>query len=207
MTVPANALAFQKEFPVTDEVLAKLQTYADLLVKWQAKINLVGPDTIPNLWSRHILDSAQLAPLIQPAARVVDIGSGAGFPGLVLAIVLKEQGIDLHVVESDQRKCAFMREVNRVCEAGATIHTARIEALDSLQADIITSRALASLDKLLEFADIHRLSTGKSLFLKGKRWREELTQAQKSWKIEVTEHPSCTELAGCILELKNATKL
>ena len=207
VTVPASAQSFQNEFPVTDEVLAKLQTYADLLVKWQAKINLVGPDTLPNLWSRHILDSAQLAPLIEAGARVIDIGSGAGFPGLVLAILLKEQGIDLHVVESDQRKCAFMREVNRVCEAGATIHTARIEALDSLQADIITSRALASLDQLLEFADIHRLSTGKSLFLKGKRWREELTQAQKSWKIEVTEHPSCTEQGGCILELKNAVKL
>lgn len=205
--VPATAQAFQQVFPVTDDVLLKLQTYVDLLVKWQAKINLVGPDTLPNVWSRHILDSAQLAPLIGPDQKVADLGSGAGFPGLVLAIIMKEQGVDVHVVESDQRKCAFLREVNRVCEAGATIHTARIEALDSLQADVVTSRALASLDQLLQFADIHRLSTGKSLFLKGKRWREELTQAQKSWKIETIEHPSCTEPAGCILELQNAVKL
>ena len=96
MKNPKTAEQFQIDFPVSDDVLAKLKTYVDVLVKWQPKINLVGPDTIPNVWSRHILDSAQLAPLIEPKARVADLGSGAGFPGLVLAIMLKDVGIDMH---------------------------------------------------------------------------------------------------------------
>lgn len=200
VTVPATAQDFQAKTQVSDAVLAKLQIYADLLVKWQAKINLVGPDTIPNLWSRHMLDSAQLAGLIPPHAKVADLGSGAGFPGLVLAIMLKDQGIDVHLVESDQRKCAFLREVNRATEANATIHTARIEALEPLEADVVVSRALASLDKLLDYADIHRLSTGICIFMKGKQWHGELTDAQKHWTLGYNDHPSCTEPAGRILE-------
>lgn len=192
---------FQTETKCTDAQLARLQTYADLLVKWQAKINLVGSDTIPDLWSRHMLDSAQLEPFIPQNAKIADLGSGAGFPGLVLGILRDD--VEVHVVESDQRKCVFMREVNRECEAGAFIHNARIEAMDPLGADVVTSRALASLDKLLEFADIHRLSTGKCLFLKGKRWAEELTAAQKTWMMGTNQHPSRTEPAGRVLELLN----
>ena len=190
---------FQTATDATDAQMARLQIYADLLVKWQAKINLVGPDTVPDLWSRHMFDSAQLAPFIPTGARVADLGAGAGFPGLVLAILRDD--LELHLVESDQRKCAFLREVNRETGAGAVIHNARIEALAPLAADVVTSRALASLDKLLEFADIHRLSTGKCLFPKGKRWAEELTQAQITWKMATQQHPSRTEPAGRVLEL------
>ena len=179
--------------------MARLGVYAALLVKWQAKINLVGPDTIPDLWSRHMLDSAQLVPFLPAGATVADLGSGAGFPGLVLAILRDD--ITVHLVESDQRKCAFLREVNRETGAGATIHNARIEALAPLDVDVVTSRALASLDKLMEFADIHRLSTGKCLFPKGKRWAEELTAAQITWKMTTLQHPSRTEPAGRVLEL------
>lgn len=190
---------FKAETGVDDTALARLQIYADLLVKWQAKINLVGPDTLPDLWSRHLFDSAQLAPYIEQGAKVADLGSGAGFPGMVLAIMRDD--LDVHVVESDQRKCAFLREVNRETGAGATVHNARIEALEPLRADVVTSRALASLDKLLAFAHIHRLSTGKCLFPKGKRWAEELTDAQKTWRMAVNQYPSRTEPAGRILEL------
>lgn len=192
---------FQAATGVADATLEKLKAYADLLVKWQAKINLVGPDTLPDLWSRHMLDSAQLAPLIAPGAKVADFGSGAGFPGLVLAILLGADA-EVHLVESDTRKCVFLREVNRATGAGAHIHNVRIEKLPPLNADVATSRALASLDKLLEFAEIHLLSTGKCLYPKGKRWAEELTAAEKAWKMQVTEHPSRTEAAGRILELK-----
>jgi 16S rRNA (guanine527-N7)-methyltransferase len=190
---------FQRAVQSSDAQLARLQIYADLLLKWQAKINLVGPDTLPDVWSRHMLDSAQLAPYIPHGAKVADLGSGAGFPGLVLAILRDD--LDVHLVESDQRKCAFLREVNRATQAKASIHNTRIEALGSLQADVVTSRALAGLDKLLEFADIHRLSTGKCLFPKGKRWAEELTAAQKAWKMAALQHPSRTEPAGRVLEL------
>lgn len=195
---------FQNETGVSAAILARLETYAGLLVKWQARINLVGPDTLPDLWARHFLDSAQLAPLIQPGSRIADLGSGAGFPGLVLAVL----GVgEVHLVESDQRKCAFLREVNRATAAGAHIHNARIEALPPLEADVVTSRALASLDKLLEFADIHLLSTGKCLFPKGKRWAEELTEAQKAWKMAAKTHPSRTEPAGRVLELADIKRL
>lgn len=195
---------FQAQTGVSDEVLARLTLYADLLVKWQAKINLVGADTLPDLWSRHMLDSAQLAAFIDPGAKVADLGSGAGFPGLVLAIM---GGVQVHLVESDQKKCAFLREVNRVTGAGAEIHTARIEVLEPLHADVVTSRALASLDKLLGYGHIHRLSTGKCLFLKGKRWMEELTEAQKHWKMGSLNHPSRSGAEGRILELFELEKI
>jgi len=198
---------FQQATSASGEVCQALQIYADVLKKWQAKINLVGPNTIPELWARHMLDSAQLAPFIPPRSRVVDLGSGAGFPGLVLAIMQKNQGIDVHLVESDQRKCAFMREANRLTEAGATIHNERIESLAPLKADVITSRALARIEKLITLGDIHRLSTGKYLFLKGQRWREELTEARKHWMIELKDHPSRTDAAGRILEILETESL
>jgi len=191
---------FQAETGVSDKVMARLRTYADVLIKWQAKINLVGPDTVAGLWHRHMLDSAQIAPLIPSGKKVVDFGSGAGFPGLVLACL--DPTLDVHLVESDQRKCAFLREVNRTAGCGATIHNERIEALEPLNADIVTSRALAPLDKLLSYAQMHSLSTGIYLFLKGKRWSEELTEAQKGWKMQVRHHPSRTDPAGMILELR-----
>lgn len=196
---------FQSAVQASDEQMARLQRYVDLLVKWQAKINLVGPDTLSDVWSRHMLDSAQLMPLIPRGAKVVDLGSGAGFPGLVLAIMRPD--LDVHLVESDQRKCAFLREVNRETQAGVTVHNARIEALEPLKADVVTSRALASLDKLIGFASIHGLSTRKCLFPKGKRWAEELTQAEISWKMQATPHPSRTEPAGRILELLNIERV
>lgn len=199
-----NAEQFQSETDVEAVALKGLIRYADLLTKWQAKINLVGPDTLPDVWRRHMLDSAQLSRFIPKNKKVVDIGSGAGFPGLVLAIMRPD--LDLHLVESDQRKCAFLREVNRATGCGATIHTDRIEALESLNGDVITSRALASLDKLLVFAQMHSLSTGICLFLKGKRWSEELTDAQKNWSMQALHHPSRTNPAGMILELRKCTR-
>lgn len=200
---------FQAETGIDETVLARLQVYADLLAKWQAKINLVGPDTLPDLWRRHMLDSAQLVPLIDTAGaapvKIVDFGSGAGFPGLVLAILLGTRA-EVHLVESDTRKGVFLREVNRATAAGVRVHTARIEKLEPLGADVATSRALAPLGKLLEFAEIHLLSTGKCLYPKGKRWREELTEAQKAWKMTLTEHPSRTEPAGRILEIAECAR-
>jgi len=195
---------FQAEMRVADDVMARLQIYADLLVKWQAKINLVGPDTVADVWGRHMLDSAQIAPLVPPGKKVVDFGSGAGFPGLVLACL--DPTLNVHLVESDQRKCAFLREVNRAAGCSVTVHNTRIETLEPLAADVVTSRALASLDKLLTFAEMHSLSTGIYLFLKGKRWSEELTEAEKSWNMRVLHHPSRTDPAGMILEIRECIR-
>ncbi|MEG3616936.1 16S rRNA (guanine(527)-N(7))-methyltransferase RsmG [Magnetovibrio sp. PR-2] len=196
-----TATDVKQAFDLDDEVMERLQIYADLLVKWQQKINLVGPDTVPDLWRRHMLDSAQLAPLIADGKKVVDFGSGAGFPALVLACL--KPRLDIHLIESDQRKCAFMREVKRAAGLSVTIHTERIEKVENLEADIVTSRALAPLDKLLSFADMHSLSTGIYLFLKGRRWQDELTAAQKDWNMQVHRHPSRSDSAGMILEISD----
>ena len=129
-----NADDFRQAAGVSRETLERLTAYADLLVKWQAKINLVGPDTIPSLWRRHFLDSAQVFPLLpQGIHRLVDMGSGAGFPGLVLAVM----GVgDVHLIESDARKCAFLREAARITGTPVTVHNARIENLAPLGADV-----------------------------------------------------------------------
>jgi 16S rRNA (guanine527-N7)-methyltransferase len=185
-------------------VADRLQAYGDLLIKWQAKINLVGPDTVPTLWHRHILDSAQLFPhLPHSIHRLMDIGSGAGFPGLVLAIM----GVgDVHLVESDARKCAFMREVARITETTLTIHNRRIEQCPPMGADVVTARALAPLDKLLLWASPHLLPEGHCLFLKGKGAEDELTQAAKEWDIRVQRIPSLTDPSAQILKVSEVRR-
>lgn len=189
---------------LSDGTLAKLTLYAELLVKWQKSINLVGPDTIPSLWRRHFLDSAQLFPILpQPVHRLVDMGSGAGFPGLVLAVL----GVaDVHLIESDARKCAFLREVARLTETPVTIHNKRIEKVPALAADLITARALAPLDKLLGWAEPHLLPGGHCLFLKGKGAEDELTIAAKEWNIAVQRVPSLSDPSGLVLHLKEVRR-
>lgn len=195
---------FQDVTGVSRETLDRLRAYADLLIKWQARINLVGPETIPNLWSRHFLDSAQVFPhLPQSAHRLMDMGSGAGFPGLVLALM---GAPEIHLIESDQRKCAFLREAARVSGASVTIHNGRLESLPPLGADVVTARALAPLEKLLSWAEPHVLPHGEYLFLKGKGCEDELTTASKEWNITFERYPSVTDPFGTILHLKEVSR-
>lgn len=192
--------AFQAATGVSRETLDRLTLYADLLVKWQKKINLVGPATIPDLWRRHMLDSAQLwSYLPEGLPRLVDIGSGAGFPGLVLAIM----GVpDVHVIESDQRKCTFMREVARQTGAQVTVHTRRIEQVRDMTAPVVTARALAPLPKLIELAAPLLDDGGQMLFLKGQNIGEELTEARKIWIFEDNRSPSQSDPSGFVLRLR-----
>ena len=191
---------FQAETGVSRETLGRLRIYADLLVKWQRSINLVGESTQKDLWRRHFLDSAQLYPhLPHDSQPVFDLGSGAGFPGLVLAIM----GVpDVCLIESDGRKAAFLREVIRATEVDASVHVGRIEAFQPKErARVITSRALASLDKLLGFAEPLLASEGVCLFLKGQKAREELTDSEKKWKISADLRASVTDPEGVILRI------
>ena len=188
---------FAKAIPVSRETLDRLKIYADLLVKWQAKINLVGPATIPDLWRRHMLDSAQLAAHL-PEGPILDLGSGAGFPGLVLAIL---RGGPVHLVESDVRKCAFLREAARVTGADVVIHNSRIESLEKFPISAITARALAPLSKLLEWADSFLEEGVQCLFLKGRACEEELTEAAKDWIMTCERVPSLSDRSGYILHL------
>jgi 16S rRNA (guanine527-N7)-methyltransferase len=195
---------FQKQTGVSRETLERLQIYVELLAAWNRRINLVGPRTIGDVWRRHILDSAQLRPLIPPHARVlVDLGSGAGLPGLILAIL----GIPkVHLVEVDQRKCVFLREAARVTGTPLTVHAQRLEKITGIRADVVTARALAPLldllDKAAPFIDIHSIL----LFLKGKTVGEELTQAAKGWKMRATLHPSVSDSSGTVLRLEQVIR-
>ncbi len=195
---------FRKATGVSRETLKRLDAYAALLVKWQARINLVGPDTIVDLWRRHFLDSAQVFPILpQTIHRLVDMGCGAGFPGLVLAVM---GAPDVHLIESDSRKCAFLREVARVTGAAITIHNKRIEAVASLGADVVTARALAPLDKLFGWAEHHLLPGGHAIFLKGRGVDDELTLAGKEWNITSERIPSLSDPSGIILHCKEVRR-
>lgn len=193
---------------VSRETLARLQAYADVLAKWQAKINLVSSATLPDVWQRHFLDSAQLYPFLPAQARVVtDLGSGAGFPGLVLAIIAEAAGRDIqwHLVESDGRKAAFLAEAARASRiAGAVkIHPVRAEGLGGrMGADVITARALAPLEKLLEYAHPLVKPEGLCLFLKGEKVEDELTVARQRWSFQLDRHPSKSDPGGAILAIR-----
>lgn len=190
---------------VSRETLDKLQIYADLLVKWQAKINLVSNSTLDDLWTRHLLDSAQVYPYLpQDCKTLVDIGCGAGFPGMVLAIM----GVpDVHLVDSDSRKMAFVREVSRMTETPVTIHNCRIDHMElNGFADVVTSRALATLEKLLGFSSVLRKETGNCIFLKGRKAEEEVLEAQKSWDFDYQSKGSLTDREGRILIIERMTR-
>lgn len=181
-------------------VLDRLALYLKILEKWQRAINLVGPKTLLDPWRRHILDSAQLAPDINPTDTVADLGSGAGLPGLVLAIMT---GATMHLVESDQRKATFLREAARETGTEVTVHTARIEALPPLGADVVTARALAPLTRLLPWVHRHLSPTGRALLLKGAEVDEELTLCGKNWMMDQVHKRSRSDASGTVLIIKN----
>ncbi len=195
---PLTFEEFQVQAAVSRETAEKLKLYADLLVKWQSKINLVGPATIPDLWRRHFLDSAQMAKHL-PDGPILDLGSGAGFPGLVLAVMGKGP---VHLVESDARKCAFLREAARITGAQAVIHNQRIESLKPFPVVAVTARALASLEKLLSMAENFLDAETQCLFLKGRNCEDELTEAGKEWIMQVDRLPSLSDPSGIILHLR-----
>lgn len=193
-----SATEFFELFPVSRETEQKLRRYAEMLLTWQAKMNLVGPATLPDLWRRHMLDSAQLFPLL-PDGPILDIGSGAGFPAMVLSIL---GAADVHLVDSDSRKCAFLREVARVTESPAKIHNIRVEQLPSFPVAAVTARALAKIDDLLELAAPFLLPGTECLFLKGETLEDELTIAAKNWKMSLDRIPSRSDPNGIILRVK-----
>ena len=196
---------FLAAFPVSRETADRLRLYAELLKKWQAKINLVGPATIPDLWRRHFLDSAQLFPHLPPGP-VLDLGSGAGFPGLVLAILRGPGGEPVHLAESDGRKGAFLREAARLTEAPAIVRTARIETLVPFEISAITARALAPVAALLTLVEPFLTHSPKCLFLKGEKLEDELTEASKDWKMTIERIASASDPNGFIVSLKEVRR-
>lgn len=191
---------------VSRETISALEIYAGLLRKWQKAINLVSGGTLDDLWRRHFLDSAQLMPLLPEGdGQLVDLGSGAGFPGLILALM---SGRPTHLIESDQRKAAFLGEVARAtgCAGRVQIHAARVEALKPWAAPVITARALADLGQLLDWAAPFMTADTVCIFPKGAKAEEELTAALRVWKITVERRRSVTDPTGLILRLSQLEK-
>ena len=201
---PLDPHGFAEQSGVSRETLARLEAYAGLLVGWSARINLVGAATLGDLWRRHFLDSIQLMAHLPPGTRsLVDLGSGAGFPGLVLAIA-GVLGVEL--VEADARKCAFLREAARLADATVIIHNVRIEAAVPHVVDVVTARGCAPLDRLLILAEPFIGPKTLCLFPKGERAQEELTAANQAWTMDVTCHDSCTDPRGVILCLRRVAR-
>ena len=197
---------------VSRETYAKLCVYHETLVKWQNSINLISKDSIKNIWERHFLDSAQLYRFVKDVkGNVFDFGSGAGFPGLILAIMGQKK---VHLVESDFKKCAFLTEIAMLTDVQVTIHNCRIEKLSYLNVDLITSRALAPLNKLVDYVEIFIKKSPKKteklpklLFLKGKSYYSEVFELRKNKKISLEEYPSITDRDGKILYINKVDTL
>ena len=190
---------------VSRETLDRLAVLEAELRRWQAVKNLVGPSTLGDIWERHIADSLQLLALAPDALRWADLGSGAGFPGLVIAIAgMERPGTSVQLVESNSRKCAFLRHVARLTGAPVVVHERRLEAAVPELAgtlDVVTARALASLDQLLAWTH-PLLTTGvTALFPKGRDAAAELTEARKSWKFKETLIPSRTDPSASIVRI------
>jgi 16S rRNA (guanine527-N7)-methyltransferase len=191
--------------PVSRETEARLDRYVDLLLEWQAKTNLVAPSTLPNLWTRHIADSLQLLTLAPLAKTWADLGSGGGFPGVVLACAGAEtSGGMVHLVERNAKKAAFLREALRITASPGIVHLTDIgDSVDRITGpvDCVTARAVAPLHQLIGFAEPLVRQGAKALFLKGQDVEAELTEATKYWKIEPHLHSSRTGGQGWIVEL------
>ncbi len=210
---PLTPEAFQARLSVSRETQDKFRAYAELLRKWNRAINLVSPTTLDDLWRRHFLDSAQLRDLLPdpPAGSIaggprviLDVGAGAGFPGLVLALLGCGR---VHLVESDRRKAEFLREVIRVTGADAELHPQRVETLAPFPVDVVTCRAFAPLDRILVLTEpFLRPRDGEKtpvgLFLKGRRADEELTTAGKMWRLQTERFESETDPEASILRLR-----
>jgi len=199
---------FHRETDVSRETLERLEAYVAFLVKWQKAMNLIGSRTLRDVWSRHVLDSAQLLKLAPVASKNwIDVGSGAGFPGLVLSILGAR---DVFLLEKDARKCAFLREANRVTGAGAKIIEGKIEEIALLDTEsrlfpvpqVITARAVAPLDKLLAMVKPLCAPDTICLFPKGQDVGRELTAVTKYPNIHMDKLPSCTDPGAAILRIR-----
>jgi 16S rRNA (guanine527-N7)-methyltransferase len=208
-TLESGKEAVLERFGVSRESGERLETYVSLLLTWQARINLIGPSTRDDIWNRHIGDALQLLALLPDNTRALaDLGSGAGLPGLILAIA---RPIEAHLFESNLKKSAFLREAARQTQAQAQVHNLRIEqaaaVARTIKVQAVTARALAPLPKLLEYAAPFLENGAMGYFHKGQDVDAELTDATKSWKLQVEKHPSMTDSRGVILVVKEAHRV
>ncbi|TAG22069.1 MAG: 16S rRNA (guanine(527)-N(7))-methyltransferase RsmG [Rhodobacterales bacterium] len=203
MTVVGEKLADQI---VSRETMDRLREFETLVKRWTPAINLISKSSVLAIWDRHIVDSAQLFALCPAGAtHWLDIGSGGGFPGLVIAILAKEVKPELKVtlVESDARKATFLRYAAAALSLTVDVKTDRVESLPGLQADVVSARALASLTDLLAYALHHLAPEGVALFPKGARHAEEAVVARQVWRFDLESKPSLSDPDAAILSIRN----
>lgn len=194
---------------VSRETSERLERFAALLSKWNPRINLVSRSSLEQLWTRHIVDSIQLFRCVQPVGHWVDLGSGGGFPGMIVAILAAGECPELRVtlIESDQRKSAFLRTAARESGVACTVIARRIEQVEPQHADVLSARALADLSTLLGFAERHMRGGGVALFPKGVTWRKECDAARQQWKFDAEPITSMTEPEAVILKIKGVSRV
>lgn len=195
---------------VSRETTDRLIAFEDLFRKWSSAINLASPSTLADLWNRHILDSAQILPLAPEATRWLDLGSGGGFPGIVTACFLKEcPGASIDLVESAGKKAAFLRTAAGHVGVPARVHAARIEAMwDKIETpQVITARALASLNVLFDLAEPWLSNGSKALFQKGRDYQREIDESRVGWSFDLVQHESAIDNNSVILEISNLRRI
>jgi len=201
---------FQCRANVSRETLARLDIYEDLLKRSNERINLIAKSTINAIWTRHFLDSAQLLALAPPDSRHwMDLGSGGGFPGLVIAAMVPERrpGLQMTLVESNVRKTAFLRMAAREMGLDVTVANERSERLDPVNAEVLSARALAPLHILMSFAERHLAPGGVALFPKGEKAKCEIETARESWQFELDFRPSLTDEKASILKITELSRV
>ncbi|QUJ76183.1 16S rRNA (guanine(527)-N(7))-methyltransferase RsmG [Sulfitobacter albidus] len=192
---------------VSRETFARLKTFEGLVAKWTKRINLVSKSDSAEIWQRHILDSAQIFDLAPREGLWLDIGSGGGFPGLVCAILDADGGRrEFALVDSDQRKCAFLRSAARELDLNVKVYAERIEELPAQGAAVLSARALGPLDTLLGFAERHLDPGGVALFPKGARWEKEVDEARNQWSYDLKTTTSLTNPDATILRITELTR-
>ncbi len=195
---------------VSRETHERMDVYVDILKKWNTKINLVSRSTIPDIWHRHIQDSVQVFQSFPLDKGLwLDIGSGGGLPGIVVAILAAERSPELKIslIESDSRKCAFLRTIARECGLNIKINTDRIEKFEPQEADVLSARALSDLSTLLNFSTIHLRTGGTCIFPKGGQWKKEVDNARKEWTFDYEAIKSNTNPEAVILKISGVARV
>ncbi|NDW54373.1 16S rRNA (guanine(527)-N(7))-methyltransferase RsmG [Aliiroseovarius sp. PrR006] len=205
-----NHAEFQRHIDVSRETFERLEAYVALMKKWNSAINLVSPSTISEIWTRHILDSAQIYGLAPENPNIwCDLGSGGGLPALVVAIMAKEANPDLSVIciESDLRKATFLRTAARELDLNLSVRSERIEKTEPQDADVLSARALASLDALCGFAERHLKPGGVAIFPKGENYQQEIDEALENWSFQLDTYSSKTHPHAVILKIKEISRV
>jgi 16S rRNA (guanine527-N7)-methyltransferase len=197
------------QLSVSRETIERLKIYESVLKKWNSKINLISRHSVPDIWNRHIIDSVQVFRCVPTPDHWVDLGSGGGLPGLIVGIMASVENPDTRVtlIESDQRKAAFLRTAARECGANIEVISKRIESCSPQQSGVLSARALADLSKLLEFSEQHLDPNGIAVFPKGANWKKEVDNAQQRWRFDFEAITSLTEPDAVLLRIEGVARV